>query len=289
MRQENAPRPALRRPLLGLLTLSLLAAPAALAQTADPVMPPAPAPVTTEPAPAAPAPTTPVETAPTDAAPTETAPTDAAPADAAPTDAAPATAAPADAAPAGDAQPSSLPAAGSVTVPKLDGEEVLKTVPTVLGEALIYRGDAEDALARTAQALVAEGYQAAEGAAPTADAAGVTTLTLTKDNQQFQLTQRSSMGLTVVALARLPESESTPAAPAAETPAPDSTPATDVAPADAAPADTAPSEAPAEAAPAEPAPADAAPTDPAPTEPAPSEPAPTEPVTPAPGTPPSQP
>lgn len=274
MRQENAPRPALRRPLLGLLTLSLLAAPAALAQTADPVMPPAPAPVTTEPTAPAPAPTTPAETAPTDAAPTETAPTDAAPADAAPTDAAPDTAAPteaapADAAPAGDAQPSSLPAAGSVTVPKLDGEEVLKTVPTVLGEALIYRGDAEDALARTAQALVAEGYQAAEGAAPTADAAGVTTLTLTKDDQQFQLTQRSSMGLTVVALARLPESESTPAAPAAETPAPDRAPATD-----AAPADTAPSEAPAEA---------------APTEPAPSEPAPTEPVTPAPGTPPSQP
>lgn len=259
MRQENAPRPALRRPLLGLLTLSLLAAPAALAQTADPVMPPAPAPVTTEPTAPAPAPTTPAETAPTDAAPTE--------------------AAPADAAPAGDALPSSLPAAGSVTVPKLDGEEVLKTVPTVLGEALIYRGDAEDALARTAQALVAEGYQAAEGAAPTADAAGVTTLTLTKDDQQFQLTQRSSMGLTVVALVRLPESESTPAAPAAETPAPDRAPATD-----AAPADTAPSEAPAEAAPAEPAPADAAPTDPAP-----SEPAPTEPVTPAPGTPPSQP
>ncbi|MDK2013480.1 MULTISPECIES: hypothetical protein [unclassified Deinococcus] len=255
MRQENAPRPALRRPLLGLLTLSLLAAPAALAQTADPVMPPAPAPVTTEPTAPAPAPTTPAETAPTDAAPADAAPTDAAPATAAPTEAAPA-----DAAPAGDAQPSSLPAAGSVTVPKLDGEEVLKTVPTVLGEALIYRGDAEDALARTAQALVAEGYQAAEGAAPTADAAGVTTLTLTKDDQQFQLTQRSSMGLTVVALARLPESESTPAAPAAETPAPDSTPATDVAPADAAPADTAP-----------------------------SEPAPTEPVTPAPVTPPSQP
>ncbi|WP_052751058.1 hypothetical protein [Deinococcus soli (ex Cha et al. 2016)] len=289
MRQENAPRPALRRPLLGLLTLSLLAAPAALAQTADPVMPPAPAPVTTEPTAPAPAPTTPAETAPTDAAPTETAPTDAAPADAAPTDAAPDTAAPteaapADAAPAGDAQPSSLPAAGSVTVPKLDGEEVLKTVPTVLGEALIYRGDAEDALARTAQALVAEGYQAAEGAAPTADAAGVTTLTLTKDDQQFQLTQRSSMGLTVVALARLPESESTPAAPAAETPAPDRAPATD-----AAPADTAPSEAPAEAAPAESAPADAAPTEPAPSEPAPGAPAPTEPVTPAPVTPPSQP
>jgi len=257
MRQENAPRPALRRPLLGLLTLSLLSAPAALAQTADPVMPPAPAPVTTEPTAPAPALTTPAETAPTDAAPAETAPaetapTDGAPADETPTDAAPATtapakAAPADAAPAGDALPSSLPAAGSVTVPKLDGEEVLKTVPTVLGEALIYKGDAEDALARTAQALVAEGYQAAEGAAPTADATGVTTLTLTKDDQQFQLTQKSSMGLTVVALARLPESESTPAAPAAETPVSDRAPATD-----AAPADTAPSEAPAEAAPAEP-------------------------------------
>ncbi|WP_174367935.1 hypothetical protein [Deinococcus sp. JMULE3] len=278
MRQENAPRPSLRRPLLGLLTLSLLAAPAALAQTADPVMPSAPAPVTTETAPAAPAPTTPPETAPTDAAPAETAPTDATPAPAAPTETAPADA------PAGDVLPSSLPAAGSVTVPKLDGEEVLKTVPTVLGEALIYRGDAEDALARTAQALVAEGYQAAGGAAPTADAAGVTTLTLTKDDQQFQLTQRSSMGLTVVALARLPESESALATPSAETPAPDTAPATD-----AAPADTAPSEAPAEAAPAEPAPADAAPTEPAPTEPAPGEPAPTEPVTPAPVTPPSQP
>ncbi|GGR95306.1 hypothetical protein [Deinococcus sedimenti] len=287
MRQENAPRPALRRPLLGLLTLSLLAAPAALAQTANPVMPPAPAPVTTEPTPAAPAP---APTTPPEPAPAETTPTDAAPADAAPTDATPATVAPTETAPAdaptGDVPPSSLPAAGSVTVPKLDGEEVLKTVPTVLGEALIYRGDAEDALARTAQALVAEGYQAAGagGAAPTADAAGVTTLTLTKDDQQFQLTQRSSMGLTVVALARLPESENTPAAPAAETPAPDRAPATDPAP-----ADTAPSEAPAEAAPAEPAPADAAPTEPAPTEPAPGEPAPTEPVTPAPVTPPSQP
>lgn len=283
MRQENAPRRSLRRPLLGLLTLSLLAAPA-LAQATDPSAPAAPnlgLPSTTTPG--APLP----GTAAPDTAPSETTPAEAAPSESAPSDSAPAEDAPTVETTGPAVEPPGAGAPGEnsrVTVPKLDGEEVLKTVPTVLGEALIYRGDAEDALTRTAQALTAEGYEAAD-TPPTADAAGVTTLTLTKDDQTFELTERSTMGLTVVALARVPGRT------AAEAPSTQTPPApTDAAPAEASPAEANPAATdPVDAAPApaEPAPGGTSPADPTPVDP-PTDPVPVDPAT-TPVTPPSQP
>lgn len=282
--------PARSRSLLGLLTLGLLAgAPAALAQTTLPgTTPTDTAPVTvpaTEPTQPAPVPnlglpatgaeqvTPPL---PTDAAPTQATPADAP--DAAPTDAAANDAVPVETAP-DDLTPtaSSLPAPGSVKVPVLEGEEVLKTVPTVLGEALVYAGDAGNVMARTLVALKADGYTAAGDQADTAR------VLLSRDGQEFELSGRESFGVTVVALSRVPGTEVTDTAP------PETIP-TDAAPADTAPIETAPTETTPTESPAEPdtdaPPATTDPATPAPAVPTPAQP-PVEPtpVEPAPVTP----
>ncbi|GAA5439074.1 hypothetical protein ACFQDE_07160 [Deinococcus caeni] len=269
MRSTESTRfvPARSRSLLGLLTLGLLAGAPAFAQTTPPGAAPAEtAPVTapitgptTEPAPPVPnlglpatgtdqaAPPLPAEATPPDAAPTDPTSTDSS-SDSSSTDAAPADAAPvqepADAAPT----VSSLPEPGSVKVPVLDGEEVLKTVPTVLGEALVYAGEAGDVMARTLAALKADGYAAA------GESAAADRVLLSRDGQAFELSGRESFGVTVVSLSRVPGAAPTEASPTDET----------------APDETAPVEPPTDA-PAEPdtdAPTDAAPTEPAPTEPA---------------------
>lgn len=269
MRSTESTRfvPARSRSLLGLLTLGLLAGAPAFAQTTPPGAAPAEtAPVTapitvptTEPAPPVPnlglpatgtdqaAPPLPAEATPPDAAPTDSSSTDAAPADAAPVQE------PADAAPT----VSSLPEPGSVKVPVLDGEEVLKTVPTVLGEALVYAGEAGDVMARTLAALKADGYAAA------GESAAADRVLLSRNGQAFELSGRESFGVTVVSLSRVPGAAPTEARPTEAAPAESS-------PEEAAPDETAPVEPPTDA-PAEPdtdAPTDAAPTEPAPTEPA---------------------
>ncbi|MFW8626577.1 hypothetical protein [Deinococcus sp. ME38] len=274
MRSTESTRfvPARSRSLLGLLTLGLLAGAPAFAQTTPPGAAPAEtAPVTapitvptTEPATPVPnlglpatgtdqaAPPLPAEATPPDAAPTDPSSTDSSSTDAAPTDAAPVQE-PADAAPT----VSSLPEPGSVKVPVLDGEEVLKTVPTVLGEALVYAGEAGDVMARTLAALKADGYAAA------GESAAADRVLLSRDGQAFELSGRESFGVTVVSLSRVPGAAPTEASPTEAAPAESS-------PEEAAPDETAPVEPPADA-PAEPdtdAPTDAAPTEPAPTEPA---------------------
>lgn len=291
MRSTESTRfvPARSRSLLGLLTLGLLAGAPAFAQTTPPGAAPAEtAPVTapitvptTEPAPPVPnlglpatgtdqaAPSLPAEATPPDAAPTDPTSTDSS-SDSSSTDAAPADAAPvqepADAAPT----VSSLPEPGSVKVPVLDGEEVLKTVPTVLGEALVYAGEAGDVMARTLAALKADGYAAA------GEPAAADRVLLSRDGQTFELSGRESFGVTVVSLSRVPGAAPTEASPTGE-----------ASPTEAAPAESSPEEAtPDETVPVEP-PTDA-PAEPdtdAPTNEAPTEPAPTEPAVPAPVTP----
>ncbi|MBX8466025.1 hypothetical protein [Deinococcus sp. RIT780] len=285
--------PARSRSLLGLLTLGLLAGAPAFAQTTPPGAAPAettpitvpatePTPEqitepTTEPVPNLGLPATgteqatpplPTDTAPTDAAPTETVPTETAPVETAP--------APDDVAPTA----SSLPAPGSVKVPVLEGEEVLKTVPTVLGEALVYAGGTGDAMARTLAALQADGYTTVDGSDASAgsEVTGDAVL-LSRDGQAFELSGRESFGVTVVALSRLPATAATDTAPT-ET-APDTAPAdTETAPTqpdapaepdtDAPPATTDPAVTdPASTEPAVPAPAEPTPTEPTPAEPAP--------------------
>ncbi|MCD0167608.1 hypothetical protein IHN58_18355, partial [Deinococcus sp. 12RED42] len=219
--------PARSRSLLGLLTLGLLAGAPAFAQTTPPGAAPAettpitvpatgPTPEqitepTTEPVPNLGLPATgteqatpplPTDTAPTDAAPTETVPTETAPVETAP--------APDDVAPTA----SSLPAPGSVKVPVLEGEEVLKTVPTVLGEALVYAGGTGDAMARTLAALQADGYTTVDGSdAPAGSEVTGDAVLLSRDGQAFELSGRESFGVTVVALSRLPATAATDTAP----------------------------------------------------------------------------
>lgn len=291
MRSTESTRfvPARSRSLLGLLTLGLLAGAPAFAQTTPPGAAPAEtAPVTapitvptTEPAPPVPnlglpatgtdqaAPSLPAEATPPDAAPTDPTSTDSS-SDSSSTDAAPADAAPvqepADAAPT----VSSLPEPGSVKVPVLDGEEVLKTVPTVLGEALVYAGEAGDVMARTLAALKADGYAAA------GEPAAADRVLLSRDGQTFELSGRESFGVTVVSLSRVPGAAPTEASPTGEASPTEAAPA-ESSPEEAAPDETAPVEPPTDA-PAEPD------TD-APTNEAPTEPAPTEPAVPAPVTP----
>lgn len=280
---ETTRSPARSRSLLGLLTLGLLAgAPTSFAQTTLPgTTPTDTAPVTvpaTEPTQPAPVPnlglpatgteqvTPPL---PTDAAPTQATPADAP--DAAPTDAAPVETAPDDLTPTA----SSLPAPGSVKVPVLEDKEVLKTVPTVLGEALVYAGDAGNVMARTLVALKADGYTAAGDEADTAR------VLLSRDGQEFELSGRESFGVTVVALSRVPGTAATDAAP------------TESAPTETAPTQTEPTGSPAEPdTDAPPATADPAVTDPATSEPAvptpaqpPVEPTPVEPAPVTPGQP----
>lgn len=280
MRSTESTRfvPARSRSLLGLLTLGLLAGAPAFAQTTPPGAAPAEtAPVTapitvptTEPATPVPnlglpatgtdqaAPPLPAEATPPDAAPTEPSSTDSSSTDAAPADAAPVQE-PADAAPT----VSSLPEPGSVKVPVLDGEEVLKTVPTVLGEALVYAGEAGDVMARTLAALKTDGYAAA------GESAAADRVLLSRDGQAFELSGRESFGVTVVSLSRVPGAAPTEASPTDEAGPTEAAPA-ESSPEEAAPDETAPVEPPTDA-PAEPdtdAPTDAAPTEPAPTEPA---------------------
>ncbi|MFN4251965.1 hypothetical protein [Deinococcus sp.] len=274
--------PARFRSLLGLLTLGLLAGAPAFAQTTLPGAAPADtAPITvpateptpeqiteptTEPVPNLGLPATgteqatpplPTDTAPTDAAPTETVPTETAPVETAP--------APDDVAPTA----SSLPAPGSVKVPVLEGEEVLKTVPTVLGEALVYAGSTGDAMARTLAALQADGYTTVDGSdAPAGSEATGDAVLLSRDGQAFELSGRESFGVTVVALSRLPATTATETAP------------TDTAPADTETAPTqpdAPAEPETDAPPATTEPAVPAPAEPTPAEPTPAEPAPVTP------------
>ena len=282
--------PARSRSLLGLLTLGLLAGvPTSFAQTTLPgTTPTDTAPVTvpatesTQPAPVPnlglPATGTEQVTPPppTEVTPAQTTPADAT--DAAPTDAAPTDAAPVETTPAPGDLPltaSSLPAPGSVKVPVLEGEEVLKTVPTVLGEALVYAGDAGNVMARTLVALKADGYTAAGDEADTAR------VLLSRDGQEFELSGRESFGVTVVALSRVPGTAATDAAP------------TESAPTETAPTQTEPTGSPAEPdTDAPPATADPAVTDPATSEPAvptpaqpPVEPTPVEPAPVTPGQP----
>lgn len=282
--------PARSRSLLGLLTLGLLAGAPAFAQTTPPGAAPAettpitvpatePTPEqitepTTEPVPNLGLPATgteqatpplPTDTAPTDAAPTETVPTETAPVETAP--------APDDVAPTA----SSLPAPGSVKVPVLEGEEVLKTVPTVLGEALVYAGGTGDAMARTLAALQADGYTTVDGSDASAGSEGTgDAVLLSRDGQAFELSGRESFGVTVVALSRLPATAATETAP------------TDTAPADTETAPTqpdAPAEPDTDAPPATTDPASTEPAVPAPAEPTPTEPTPAEPAPVTPGQP----
>lgn len=266
MRSTESTRfvPARSRSLLGLLTLGLLAGAPAFAQTTPPGAAPAETtPITvpaTEPVPNLGLPATgteqatpplPTDTAPTDAAPTETVPTETAPVETAP--------APDDVAPTA----STLPEPGSVKVPVLDGEEVLKTVPTVLGEALVYAGEAGDVMARTLAALKADGYAAA------GESAAADRVLLSRDGQAFELSGRESFGVTVVSLSRVPGAAPTEASPTGEASPTEAAPA-ESSPEEATPDETVPVEPPTDA-PAEPdtdAPTDAAPTEPAPTEPA---------------------
>ncbi|MFC6661430.1 hypothetical protein [Deinococcus multiflagellatus] len=161
MRQPRFRSTALPRLLLASLTLGLLAAPAAQAQTT-------PVPAQTTPNLGLPGRAAPNQRAPatsqsgssdsaqssSDAAPTEAPATE--PTDAAETDAtAPAAA---DVAPASTAPDRPLPATGELKVPVLDGERALKTVATVLGEAVIYAPATQNALTRTVQVLEAQGY-----------------------------------------------------------------------------------------------------------------------------------
>ena len=288
--------PARSRSLLGLLTLGLLAGAPAFAQTTPPGAAPAettpitvpatePTPEqitepTTEPVPNLGLPATGTEQVtpppPTEVTPTQTTPADAT--DAAPTDAAPTDAAPGETTLAPGGLPltaSSLPAPGSVKVPVLEGEEVLKTVPTVLGEALVYAGDAGNVMARTLVALKADGYTASGDEADTAR------VLLSRDGQEFELSGRESFGVTVVALSRVPGTAATDAAP------------TESAPTEPAPTQTEPTGSPAEPdTDAPPATADPAVTDPATSEPAvptpaqpPVEPTPVEPAPVTPGQP----
>lgn len=274
--------PARSRSLLGLLTLGLLAGAPAFAQTTLPGAAPAETtPITvpaTEPVPNLGLPATgteqatpplPTDTAPTDAAPTETVPTETAPVETAP--------APDDVAPTA----SSLPAPGSVKVPVLEGEEVLKTVPTVLGEALVYAGSTGDAMARTLAALQADGYTTVDGSdAPAGSEATGDAVLLSRDGQAFELSGRESFGVTVVALSRLPATAATETAPTDTAPADTETaptqpdapaePDTDAPPATTEPATTEPAVTdPASTEPAVPAPAEPTPAEPTPAEPAP--------------------
>ncbi len=196
----------LRTLSLGLL---LMATPA-LAQTAPGAQPvPAtPAPVTTPPGFGLPQ-AAPVQSAPIRTTPAQTAPstrqdqTDPAtpPADpAAPT--MPATdpaAAPAtettDPAAAPAPTTSGLAAAAGLKLPPLNGEKALRTVPTVLGEAIIYSGSVRDALSRTVEALKAEGYTVAQDSGSSADR-----VMLDKGGVSAELTAKEQFGLTVLAL-----------------------------------------------------------------------------------------
>jgi hypothetical protein len=267
MRSTESTRfvPARSRSLLGLLTLGLLAGAPAFAQTTPPGAAPAEtAPVTapitvptTEPVPNLGLPATgadqaapplPAEATPPDATPTDPTSTDPS-SDSSSTDAAPADAAP---------TVSNLPEPGSVKVPVLDGEEVLKTVPTVLGEALVYAGEAGDVMARTLAALKADGYAAA------GESAAADRVLLSRDGQAFELSGRESFGVTVVSLSRVPGAAPTEASPTDEAGPTEAAPA-ESSPEEAVPDETAPVEPPTDA-PAEPdtdAPTDAAPTEPA--------------------------
>lgn len=288
--------PARSRSLLGLLTLGLLAGAPAFAQTTPPGAAPAettpitvpatePTPEqitepTTEPVPNLGLPATGTEQA-TPPLPTDTAPTDAAPTDAAPTETVPTETAPVETAPAPDdvaPTASSLPAPGSVKVPVLEGEEVLKTVPTVLGEALVYAGGTGDAMARTLAALQADGYTTVDGSdAPAGSEVTGDAVLLSRDGQAFELSGRESFGVTVVALSRLPATAATDTAPTETAP--------DTAPAD---TETAPTQPDAPAEPdtdAPPATTEPATTEPATTDPAVTDPASTEPAVPAPAEP----
>ena len=53
-----------------------------------------------------------------------------------------------------------LAGAADLTLPALDGKKALKTVQTVLGQAIIYSGSVKDALSRTVEVLKTQGYTA---------------------------------------------------------------------------------------------------------------------------------
>ena len=208
------------RPLTALraLTLGLLLSVPALAQTTpstDSTQMPETGP-STDPS---------ANPAPTDQTPTTDQPS---------TDQAPATepAAP-DTAPA-DTTTKPAPAALSAdlpTVPALDGETVLKTVPTVLGQAVVYSGDVSDALTRTVDLLTSEGYSEGAGTAQTTLAApDESNVALQKSGERVQLRVTQKLGLTLVAISRTPETSATTAAPI-DTATPDTTtPSTDTLP-----------------------------------------------------------
>ncbi|CAM3874135.1 hypothetical protein [Deinococcus frigens] len=243
------------------LTLSLLLGTSALAQTdpvtppteppsapTDPVTPPVdPAPPTepilpTEPAP----PTEPVP--PTEAPPSEPVPVELAPAEPAPTLPEPTVPQRPTSAPAGD-----FITATSVKLPAVQGEKVLMTVPTVLGEALIYPAEAQDLLPRTLELLAASGLTAAEGQSVDGSAGEIK---LEGGGEALTLSVTQVLGLNVVSLGRNIQAQR-------------ELEGGNVSP-------TAPTEAPV----TEPAPTEAPPTEPTPTEPVPEEPAPADPVPP---------
>ena len=99
------------------------------------------------------------------------------------------------------------------TVPALDGETVLKTVPTVLGQAVVYSGDVSDALTRTVDLLTSEGYSEGAGTAQTTAAPDENNVALQKSGERVQLRVTQKLGLTLVAISRTPETSTTTAAP----------------------------------------------------------------------------
>jgi hypothetical protein len=82
----------------------------------------------------------------------------------------------------------------SPTLTPLAGEQPLKTVTTVLGQAVIYAGTVKDVLPRTLEQLKAEGY--------TVQSQTDTGATLQKDGQTVQLSVRQQLGVVTASLSR---------------------------------------------------------------------------------------
>jgi hypothetical protein len=111
------------------------------------------------------------------------------------------------------------------TLPTLDGETVLKTVPTVLGQAVIYSGSVKDALSRTVALLTSAGYSPATSDASSASTdASMTKVTLQKGDETVDVSATEKLGLTVLAISR----DMKPTATTQSTPSTDTTtPSTD--------------------------------------------------------------